>query len=133
MDSLQEHEGRTGKQYGVMIVMSIREAHATDRRLKIRELIELFDMGYGTMHRILMEDLQMSKVVLSYKFNFYMYMMHVAKFSDHSYNIVNRKNRFKGMRFRSSSYKPDCRTVWTAVVRGHVRTVDPSSSPLCRV
>ena len=28
-------------------------------------------------------------------------MMHVAKVSDHSYNIVNRNNQFKGMRFRS--------------------------------
>ena len=41
----------------------------------------------------------MSKVILSYKFNFY--MMHVAKVSDHSYNIVNHNNKFKGMRFRS--------------------------------
>ena len=28
-------------------------------------------------------------------------MMHVAKVSEHSYNIVNRNNQFKGMRFRS--------------------------------
>ena len=28
-------------------------------------------------------------------------MMHVAKVSDHSSNIVNRNNQFKGMRFRS--------------------------------
>ena len=28
-------------------------------------------------------------------------MMHVAKVSDHSYNIVNRNNQFKGMQFRS--------------------------------
>ena len=32
----------------------------------------------------------MSKVILSYKFDFY--MMHVVKVSDHSYNIVNRIN-----------------------------------------
>ena len=41
----------------------------------------------------------MSKVILSYKFDFY--MMHVAKVLDHTYNIVNRNNHFKGMRFRS--------------------------------
>ena len=41
----------------------------------------------------------MSKVILSYKFDFY--MVHVAKVSDHNYNIVNRINQFKGMRFRS--------------------------------
>ena len=87
------------KQYGAIIVTPIREAHAADRRLTIRELIERFDIGYGTMHRILTEDLQMSKVMLSYKFDFY--MMHVAKVSDHSYNIVNRNNQFKGMRLLS--------------------------------
>ena len=31
----------------------------------------------------------------------------------------------------SSGYKPDCRTIWTAVVRGRVRTAEPSL--LCRV
>ena len=41
----------------------------------------------------------MSKVILSYKFDFY--MMHFAKVSDHSYNMVNRNNQFKGMLFRS--------------------------------
>ena len=41
----------------------------------------------------------MSKVILSYKFDFY--MMHVVKVSDHSYNILNRINQFKGMQFRS--------------------------------
>ena len=82
-----------------MILTSIREALAADRRLTIRELIERLDMSYGTMHGILMEDLQMSKVILSYKFDFY--MMHVAKVSDHSYNKVNRNNQFKGMPFRS--------------------------------
>ena len=40
----------------------------------------------------------MSKVILRYKFDFY--MIHVVKVSDHSYNIVNRINQFKGMRFR---------------------------------
>ena len=79
------------KQYDAMIVTSNREALAADRRLTIRDLIERFDMGYGTMHRILTEDLQMSKVILSYKFNFY--MMHIAKVSDYSYTIVNRNNQ----------------------------------------
>ena len=93
-------------------------------------------MDYGTMHRILTEDLQMLKVILSYKFDFY--MMHVAKVPDHSYNIVNRNNQFKGMRFRSlhelraATTEPNCRTVWTAVVQG-VRTVNLSSLPLSRV
>ena len=82
-----------------MKVTSIREAHGADKRLTIKELIERFDMGYGTMHRIFAEYLQMSKVILSYKFDFH--MMHVAKVSDRSYNKVNRNNRFKGMRFRS--------------------------------
>ena len=81
--------------------------------------------------------LQISKVILSYKFDFY--MMHVAKVSDHSYNIVNCNNQFKEMLFRSlqelraSTNEPDCRTVWPAVVRGRVRTLNPSSLPLCRV
>ena len=79
------------KQYDAMIVTSNREALAADRRLTIRDLIERFDMGYGTMHWILTEDLQMSKVILSYKFNFY--MMHIAKVSDYSYTIVNRNNQ----------------------------------------
>ena len=74
-----------------MIVASIREALAADRRLAIRDLIERFDIGYGTMHLILTEDLQMSKIILSYKFDFY--MMHIAKVSDHSYTIVNRNNQ----------------------------------------
>ena len=60
------------KQHDAIIVTSNREAPAADRRLTIRDLIERFDMGYGTMHRILTEDLQMSKAILSYKF----YMMH---------------------------------------------------------
>ena len=119
-----------------MIMMSIREAHAANRRLTIRKLIERFDIGYGTMHRILKEDLQMSKVILRYKFDFY--MMHVAKVSDHSYNIVTRNNQFKGMRFRSlqelqAATSRIFRTVWTTVVRGRVRTVGPSLWRLCRV
>ena len=69
------------KQYCAMIVMSIREEQAADRKPMIRELTERFDMGYSTMHRILTEDLQMSKVILRYKFDFY--MMHVAKVSVH--------------------------------------------------
>ena len=79
------------KQYDAMIVTSNREALAADRRLTIRDLIERFDMGYGTMHRILTEDLQMSKAILSYKFDFY--MMHIAKVSNYSYTIVNRNNQ----------------------------------------
>ena len=74
-----------------MMVTSILEALASDRRLTIRDLIERFDMGYGTMHRILTEDLQMSKAILSYKFDFY--MMYIAKVSDYSYTIVNRNNQ----------------------------------------
>ena len=63
------------KQHGAMIMTST----SVKRWLTIRELIKRFDMGYGTMHRILTGDLQMSKVI-SFKFNFY--MMHVAKVSD---------------------------------------------------
>ena len=103
-----------------MLVTSIREVHAADRRLTIRKLIERFGIGYGTMHRILKEDLQTSKVILRYKFDFY--MMHNAKVSDHSYNIVNRNNQFHGMRFRSlqelqAATRRIFRTVWTTVVR----------------
>ena len=76
------------KQYDAMIVTSNREALAADRLLTIRDLIERFEMGYGTMHRILTEDLQMSKAILSYKFDFY--MMHIAKVSDYSYTIVTQ-------------------------------------------
>ena len=79
------------KQYYAMIVTSKREVLAPERRLTITDLIERFDMGYDTMHRILTEDLQMSKAILSYKFDFY--MMHIAKVSDYSYTIVNRNNQ----------------------------------------
>ena len=79
------------KLYDAMIVTSNREALAADRRLTLRDLIERFDMGYGTMHLILTEDLQMSEAILSYKFDFY--MMHIAKVSDYSYTIVNRNNQ----------------------------------------
>ena len=66
-DSLEEQDGRgRKKQYGATTVTSIREALDADRRLTIRELVERFDMGYGTIHRVLTEDLQMSKVILSY-------------------------------------------------------------------
>ena len=82
-----------------MIATSIGESLSADRRLTIRELIERFDMGYGTMHCILTEYLPMSKVILNHKFDYY--MMHVAKIADHSYNIVTRNKQFKGMRFRS--------------------------------
>ena len=54
---------------------------------------------YVQLYTILTADLQMSQVILSNKFDFY--MMHVAKVSDHSYNIVNRNNQFKGRWFRS--------------------------------
>ena len=68
-----------------MIVTSIREALAADRRLTIRYLIEWFD----AMHGILTEDLW--KAILSYKFDFY--IMHIANLSDYSYTIVNRNNQ----------------------------------------
>ena len=51
----------------------------------------------------------MSKVMLSYKFDFY--MMHVAKVSDHSYNIVNHNHQFKGMQQRSLPAKNACQGV----------------------
>ena len=79
-------------------------------------------MGYGMMHQILMEDLQMSKVILSYKFDFY--MMHVEKVSDHSYNIVNRYDSSKessSVLCRTlSSFKPNFRTVWTSWNSGSI-------------
>ena len=75
----------------MIIVTSICEALAADRRLTIRDLIERFGIEYGTMHRILTEDLQMSKAILSYKYDFY--MVHIAKVSDYSYTIVNRINQ----------------------------------------
>ena len=78
---------RRKKQYDAMIVTSIRKALAADRRLTIKDLIERFD----AMHRILTENLQMSKAVLSYKFDFY--MMHIAKVSDYSYTILDRNNQ----------------------------------------
>ena len=83
-DSLEEQEGRASKKETLWRDDSDVSllSHAADRRLTIRELIEWFDMGYGTMHRILTENLQMSKVILSYKSDFY--MMHVAEVSDHS-------------------------------------------------
>ena len=58
------------KLYCAMIVTSIREAQVADGRPTIRELIERFYMGYDKVHQILTEDLQMSKVILSYKFDF---------------------------------------------------------------
>ena len=79
------------KQYYAIIVTSIREALAADRQLTIRDLIERFGMGYGTMHRILTEDLQMSNAILSNQYDFY--MVHIAKVSDYSYTIVNRNNQ----------------------------------------
>ena len=77
-DSLEEQKGRgRKKQYGATKVTSIRAALDADRRLTIRELVERFDMGYGTIHRVLTEDLQMSKVILSYQFD--LHVTHVGK------------------------------------------------------
>ncbi|XP_052806297.1 protein GVQW3-like [Mya arenaria] len=62
-ESLEDDEGRgRKKKYGATLVTSIADALAKDRRLKVRTLSEMFDVGYGTIHRILTEDLQMSKV-----------------------------------------------------------------------
>ena len=76
--SLEEQEGGgREEQYGATTattVTSVREALAADRRLTIRELVEQFDMSYGTMHRVLTEDLHEPCC---------------KKVSDHSYNIVN--------------------------------------------
>ena len=57
----------------------VREALAADRRLTIRELVEQFEMSYGTMHRVLTEDLHEPCC---------------KKVSDHSYNIVNANYQF---------------------------------------
>lgn len=63
--SLEEEEGRGRKKlHGVKMVTSIRSAVETDRRLTVRELAERYDVGYGTVHRILTEELKMSKVSL---------------------------------------------------------------------
>ena len=69
----------------------MKRSSLTDDCQTIRDLIERFDMGYGTMHRILTEDLQMSKAILSYKFDFY--MMHIAKVLDFNDTIVNGNNQ----------------------------------------
>ena len=55
-------EGRGRNKNGATIVTSIRDALVADRRLMIRELAELFDMGCGAIHCILMEILQMTKI-----------------------------------------------------------------------
>ena len=63
--------------------------------------------------------------------------MHVAKVSDHSYNIVNCNNQFKGMRFRCLQ---ELRAATGRIVAQYRQQwyedmfeVDPSSSLLCRV
>ncbi|XP_052775779.1 protein GVQW3-like [Mya arenaria] len=62
-ESLKDDEGRgRKKKYGATLVTSIADALAKDRLLKVRTLSEMFGVGYGTIHRILTEDLQMSKV-----------------------------------------------------------------------
>ncbi|XP_052778899.1 protein GVQW3-like [Mya arenaria] len=62
-ESLKDDVGRGRKRkYGVTLVTSIDDALAKDRGLKVRTLSEMFGVGYGTIHRILTEDLQMSKV-----------------------------------------------------------------------
>ncbi|XP_052777722.1 protein GVQW3-like [Mya arenaria] len=62
-ESLKDDEGRERKKkYGATLVTSIADALVKDRRLKARTLSEMFDVGYGTIHRILTEDIQMSKV-----------------------------------------------------------------------
>ena len=67
--SFEEREGRgRKKRYCVSTVTAIRDALDVDRRLTVRELAERFNIGYGTVHRILMEKLHMSKVILSYIF-----------------------------------------------------------------
>ena len=55
-------EGRGRNKNGVTLVTSIRDALVADRQLMIRELAELFDMGFGTIHWILTELLQMTKI-----------------------------------------------------------------------
>ena len=43
-------DGRSRKKQNTMIVTSICDALVADRRLMIRELAELFDMGCGAIH-----------------------------------------------------------------------------------
>ena len=92
-DSLEEQEGRERKKktYGATIVTSIRDALVADRRLTIRELVEWFDMGYGTIHQILTETLQTSKIILGYKF--YLYGRTCCKWYHIIANIVNCYNQ----------------------------------------
>ena len=71
-DSLEEQEGRGRKKkktYGATIVTSIHVVLVLDRRLTI--MVQRFDMGYGTIHRILTELLQMLKIILSKKLYLY--------------------------------------------------------------
>ena len=68
--SLEEQEGRGRKKttYGATIVMSIHDVLVSDRRPTIRELVQRLDMGYGTIHRVPTEILEISKIILSLKF-----------------------------------------------------------------
>jgi len=62
-ESFKERQGRGRKRkYGATAETSIRQALDADRRLTIRDLAEKFEMGYGTVQRILTDNLHMSKV-----------------------------------------------------------------------
>ena len=65
-DSLEEQEGcgRKKKMYGATIVTSIHNVLAGLRQTT-KELVQRFDIGYDTIHRILTEILQMSNIILS--------------------------------------------------------------------
>ena len=67
---------QNNKKYGVTIVTAIK-------RLTIRELVEQFDMGYGTLLGKQSENLQMLKIILSYIFYLYFTHTHVASYSIH--------------------------------------------------
>lgn len=62
-ESVEDGTGRgRKKKCGKTAVTSIREAIEADRRLTVRALAERFDLGYGTVQRILTDELQLSKV-----------------------------------------------------------------------
>lgn len=63
-DDLKDEDGR-GRQRDVStssLVTSIRDALAEDRRLTVRTLAHRFDVSIGTVHRVLKDELHMSKV-----------------------------------------------------------------------
>lgn len=63
-DDLKDERGR-GRQRDIAtssLTTSIREAVMEDRRLTVRTLAQRFDVGNGTVHRILKDELLMSKV-----------------------------------------------------------------------